>query len=103
MHLTLLNFAWVAIGLILLVLVDMLRARKKYRISFSYLIYLKENTIQFMIAVISSYTMFYFADTFTEGMLDVHVHKNSNFYSWFAVACGYNGHVVVDRLSKTFK
>jgi len=103
MHLTLANIIWVAVGLILLVLVDMLRAKKKHNSSFSYVIYLKENIIQFIIAVISSYTMFYHADSFTEGILDVHVHEHSGYYAWFAVACGYNGHVVVDRLNKSFK
>ena len=103
MHLTLTNFLWVATGLLLLVMVDMLRAKKKHNSAFSYLIYLQENMIQFIIAVISSYIMFYHSDTFTEGILDVHVHKDSKYYSWFAVACGFNGHVLVDRLNKSFK
>lgn len=102
-HLTFGNLVWVFVGLILLVLVDMLRARKKHNSSFSYLIYIKENILQFVIAFISSYTMFYHADSFTEGILDVHVHGDSGYYAWFAVACGYNGHVVVDRLNKSFK
>lgn len=102
-HITLINLSWVLIGLILLVLVDMVRARKKHNSAFSYVIYLNENMLKFIISVISSYIMFYHADSFTEGILDVHVHGDSGYYAWFAVACGYNGHVVVDRLSKSFK
>ncbi len=102
-HLTLGNLVWVLVGLVLLVLVDTLRARKKHNSSFSYVIYLKENVLQFIIACISSYIMFYHADSFTEGILNVHVHGDSGYYAWFAVACGYNGHVVVDRLNKSFK
>ena len=102
-HLTLGNFAWVAVGFILLVLVDLGRARKKHYPDFDYMTFLEENWIPFIIALIGSYTMFYHSDTFTKGILDVHVHQESSYYSWFAVICGFNGHVIVERLKKYFK
>ena len=101
-HLLPINFMWVGIGLLLLTLVDMLRAKRKLGDSFSYTTYRKNHVIPFTIAFISSYVMFYFADIFTEGMLDVHVHKGSRYYAWFAMACGFNGHVLVERLGKSF-
>lgn len=102
-HLTLGNITWVALGFILLVLVNMLRARKKHNSSFSYLIFLQENGLYFLIALIGSYTMFYHADSFTKGMLEVHVHEGSDYYSWFGMICGFNGWVIVEQLKKAFK
>ena len=102
-HLTLGNFLWVATGLLLLILTDLRRAMKKHNSSFSFATYARKNVIQSLIAMIGSYTMFYHADSFTNGMLEVHVHEHSNYYAWFAIACGFNGHVLVDRLDKQFK
>ena len=103
MHLTLVNFVWVAVGLVILILFEILKSKKKHGNSWTARTYFMKNLVQFALAIISSYVMFYFAEQFTEGILDVHVHKDSNFYAWFALACGFNGHVLVEKLTKAFK
>ena len=102
-HLIFINYVWVFVGLILLVLFEILKSKKKRGISWQPRAYLGNNVIQFSLAIISSYVMFYFAEQFTEGILDVHVHDDSNFYAWFALACGFNGHVLVEKLTEAFK
>lgn len=102
-HVTLGNLTWVAIGFILLVSVNMIRARKKHNSSFSYLIFLQENALYYIVALIGSYSMFYHADSFTSGMLEVHVHEGSDYYSWFGMVCGFNGWVIVEQLKKAIK
>ena len=103
MHLTFINFAWVTVGLVILVLFEIIKSKKKFGESWRARSYFINNVIRFALAIISSYVMFYFAEQFTEGILDVHVHKDSNFYAWFALACGFNGHVLIEKLTKAFK
>ncbi|MBL4658315.1 MAG: hypothetical protein JKX73_09965 [Flavobacteriales bacterium] len=90
-------------GLVLLVLFEIIKSKKKWGTSWAPGKYFTNNIPQFGIGIIGSYVMFYFAEQFTDGILDLHVHEDSNYYTWFALACGFNGHVIVEKLATVFK
>ncbi|PCJ55973.1 MAG: hypothetical protein COA79_20400 [Planctomycetota bacterium] len=103
-HITAANLAWVAVGILLVVLSDLIKARRKYKEKFIAILYLQENWPHLLLTIIGGYTMFYFADNFTEGAMGLHVHKDSaSYYSWFAAACGFNGQVIIKKLTGLIK
>ncbi len=101
MHLSLANIVLVIVGLLLHVLVKMIKAKKKHNSKFSIIFYLKDNVLQLVTSAIMALVVFYFGDTITEGLLDVHVHKESHYYKVFALCAGYQNHVIFDEFIKT--
>lgn len=101
MHLTIANVGLVLVGLILHVLVKMIKAKRKHNSKFSMLFYIKDNSLELATSTIMALVVFYFGDTISEGLLDVHIHDESHYYKVFALCAGYQNHVIFDELIKT--
>ncbi|MBL4658317.1 MAG: hypothetical protein JKX73_09975 [Flavobacteriales bacterium] len=89
------------VGLLLLVLIEIIKSKKRWGASWSARKYFTNNIPQFGVGIISSYAMFYFAEQFTEGVMGVKIDPSSTYYTWFALACGFNGHVLVGKLKNS--
>lgn len=100
-HLTITNFLFVLLGLALHIIIRMIKCKKKFNGDFSIIFYLKDNILQVLASGIMAFIVFYFADSITQGGLDIHVHADSHYYKVFAVAAGYNNHVLFDEFMKT--
>jgi len=97
-HLTPMNFMWVLVGLLVYIGVKLIKLQRKKGLDFNIGLYWKHNYIQILVSTLCAFTVMFFADNFSTGVLDIHVHSASNFYSIFAVAAGYNNQMLFDQL-----
>jgi len=99
-HLTPLNFGLVLAGLLIHIGMKLIKIQRKKGLSFRIALYWQHNYIQILVSTMCAFLVMFFADNFSEGVLDIHVHSESNFYSIFAVAAGFNNQVLFDQLMK---
>ena len=98
MHLTVTNFVLVLVGLLIYILIKLVKIQKKKKDKFDIRIYLKENYLQLILCSMTAFTVMFFADNFSEGILDIHIHEDSNYYQIFALAAGFNNQVLFNEL-----
>jgi len=99
-HLTIINFVLVVVGLLLHVLIKLIKAKKKHKGKFSIQFYFKDNAIQITTSILMAFVVMYFGDVISEGVLDVHIHKDSRYYEIFALAAGFNNNVLFNEFMK---
>ncbi len=100
MHLTLANFGLVVVGLLIYILIKLVKIQKKKKSEFDLKIYFKENYLQLILCTLTAFTVMYFGDSISEGMLDIHIHKDSHYYKLYALAAGFNNQVLFNELMK---
>ena len=103
MHLTPLNFFLVAVGLFLHIGMKLMKIQRKKPDTFDVRIYIKHNYMQIIVSTIAAYVVLLFADNISEGILDLHVHNDSNYYRVYAVIAGYNNQMLFDQYMKKNK
>ena len=103
MHLTVFNFCLVAVGVVIHILFKLSKIQRKHPDDFNLRIYIRHNWIQLILSLMCGFVVMYFADNISEGVLDLHVHHDSNYYQVYAVVAGYNNQQLFDQYMRKNK
>lgn len=103
MHLTFLNFILVIAGLLIHIGIKLIKIQKKKGLDFDIRIYIRHNYIQIIVSCLCAFVVMFFADNISKGILDIHIHCESNYYKIYALAAGFNNQVLFNELMKKNK
>ena len=99
---TLTTISMALVGLMISLLLKLSRLKQSTK-KFSMRYWMKDNALQSIATILMVFVLLYFAPTMATGLLQVHVHDDSQFYDIFALCAGYSNHAMFHDFMKINK